>query len=205
MSAAGLAALKIAGASELWGSLGFRVDDHGRIALRNGALEFSDQGSGMLGLVVAGIELVPSDLEGVPLISGAAFPAVEHDNGAIDLDHIVLMTDSLERTSAAVEVALGLPLKRIRETGTVRQGFHRFTDEAGGRGCIIEIVEHARATHTALFGLVVNVGDLGALCERLGSDVISAPKPAVQPGRSIATVRSQFGLGVPVALMTPEP
>ncbi len=57
---------------------------------------------------------------------------------------------------------------------------------------------------TSLFGLVVNVVDLDAVCERWGKDVIGVPKPAVQPGRRIATVRSAAGLGVPVAFMTPD-
>ena len=48
-----------------------------------------------------------------------------------------------------------------------------------------------------------NVADLDGLCERLGPSVISPAKDAVQPGRRIATVRAEIGLGLPVALMTP--
>jgi hypothetical protein len=50
---------------------------------------------------------------------------------------------------------------------------------------------------------VLVVDDLDGLCERLGPAVISEPRPAVQPGRSIATVRSEVGLGVALAVMTP--
>jgi hypothetical protein len=49
---------------------------------------------------------------------------------------------------------------------------------------------------------VLIVDDLDAAHELLGDDRISAPKDAVQPGRRIATVRAEVGLGLPVALMT---
>jgi hypothetical protein len=52
------------------------------------------------------------------------------------------------------------------------------------------------------WGLVLIVDDIEAACSHLGPDVIGAPKPAVQPSRLIATVRSGAGLGVPLALMS---
>lgn len=52
------------------------------------------------------------------------------------------------------------------------------------------------------WGLVLIVDDLDAAHELLGADRISAPKDAVQPGRRIATIRTEVGLGMPVALMT---
>ena len=53
------------------------------------------------------------------------------------------------------------------------------------------------------FGLAVTVASLDAAYDRLGPDLLSPPKPAVQPGRSIATVRAAAGLQVALALMTP--
>jgi hypothetical protein len=47
------------------------------------------------------------------------------------------------------------------------------------------------------------VDDLEAAAERLG-DRLGRVKDAVQPGRRIATVRREAGLGVPLALMTPR-
>jgi hypothetical protein len=55
----------------------------------------------------------------------------------------------------------------------------------------------------SFWGFVWNVADLHEVCERLGPEVISLPKAAVQPGRFIATVRGSVGLGLPLALMTP--
>ena len=45
--------------------------------------------------------------------------------------------------------------------------------------------------------------DLDLACDHIGADRISPPKDAVQPGRRIATVRADVGVGVPLALMTP--
>ncbi len=45
---------------------------------------------------------------------------------------------------------------------------------------------------------------LDEVCERMGTDLIGTPIDAVQPGRRIATVREEAGLGLPLALMTPD-
>lgn len=126
---------------------------------------------------------------------------VEHGNGALGLDHVVVLTGSLERTSTALESATGAPLKRIRDLGSMRQGFHRI----GSGGLIVEIVERAEwgDEPAAFWGFVVNVIDLDATVAALGDELISAARDAVQPGRRIATVRRRFGLGVPLAFMSP--
>lgn len=197
-----LARVTVGGTPDAWSAVGFAVDEHGCIPFVNGALEFTGDGAGMLGIVVdgPGAEVLPADIEGISLSAGTGVAALDHPNGAFELDHIVIMTDSLERTSDAVAAALGLERRRIRETPQVRQAFHRFAD----RGCIIEIVERAGLERVGLWGLVVNVADLDAVIESQGSDRIGNAKTAVQPGRRIATFRSDAGLGVPVALMTPD-
>jgi hypothetical protein len=50
---------------------------------------------------------------------------------------------------------------------------------------------------------VVIVSDLDALAERFG-DLLSEIRPAVQPGRRIAPLRSKAGLGPAVAFMDPS-
>lgn len=119
-----------------------------------------------------------------------------HPVGALRVDHAVVFTDSLERTCAALVSATGCELKRVREAGGVRQGFHRLGE------VIAEVVESDRATCATYWGFVLEVADLDAACRLLGSDVIGQPRTAVQPGRRIATVRSAVGLGVPVALLS---
>ena len=201
-----LAGIGVPDAPEAWASLGCAVIDRS-VPFANGALLF-----GIDGLVIAtavpdlDTDLADLDigLEGVPLAVGAVVPAVTHESGLFELDHLVLLTASLERTSAEVQRVLGLEQRRVRETGTVRQAFHRFADAGGSRGCIVEVVESDRVERTTLMGVVVNVTDLFDLAERLGPDVMSAPKPAVQRGRYISTVRRDVGLGTAVALMTPD-
>jgi hypothetical protein len=56
----------------------------------------------------------------------------------------------------------------------------------------------------ALWGLVVVVADLDACARDLGP-LLGDARPAVQPGRRIATVRREAGLPVALALMTPQP
>ena len=139
------------------------------------------------------------------LVTEAVSPAtpvfVDHPSGAVGLDHVVVSTNDLDRTCSAIEGATGAPLRRVREVGAIRQGFHRL----GGGGLIVEVVEHAGLADgpASFWGLVVNVEDLDAAAARRGPDVIGDVKPAVQPGRQIATVREGVGLGLPVALMTP--
>jgi hypothetical protein len=191
-----LAGIGVPGGAAPWKAVGFTVVDDA-IAVANGALLL-----GAVGLVVADPPAA-ADLEGVPLAVGEVRSPVDHENGAFELDHVVVLTDSLERTSAAVEDTLGLECRRIRETPTVRQAFHRFDSSFGSRGCIIEVVERAGQGVTGLMGVVFNVADLGALADRCDDDVMSRPKDAVQPGRQIASFRRETGLPLPVALMTP--
>ncbi len=127
-------------------------------------------------------------------------PPSEHPLGIAGFDHVVINTSSLERTCGAIEAATGAPLKRVRDAGPgIRQGFHRLGE------VVVEVVESPRVTVqvAGFWGFVWNVHDLHDVCDRLGPDVISLPKAAVQPGRFIATVRAEVGLGLPLALMTP--
>lgn len=124
-----------------------------------------------------------------------------HPLGATAFDHVVVMTSSIERTCGEIERVTGEPLKRIREAGPVRQGFHRLGP------MIVEVVESDRVTsdQASFWGFVLNVDDLFEVADRLGADRLTMPKPAVQPGRHIASFRAGAGLGLPIALMTPHP
>ena len=127
----------------------------------------------------------------------------DHPLGASSLDHVVVLTPDLERTSAAIAEATGSDLRRIREFGSTRQGFHRM-GERGAGGLIVELVERPDipAGDATFWGVVLIVDDLDAACDSIGADRVSSPKDAVQPGRRIATLRTDIGLGLPVALMT---
>ncbi len=196
-----LASVVVGGDARAWAALGFTVDAAGAIAFANGAIEVEPGPPGAIALTVDASDAVTDVIGGVPLRFGTSVPAADHANGCFELDHVVIVTPSIDRTSAALADVLGLPQRRVRETATVRQAFHRFD----GRGCIIELVESARSVHAALWGLVVNTFDLDRFVELAGPDLVGEPKPAVQPGRRIATVRPAAGLGLPVAVMSPTP
>ncbi len=114
-----------------------------------------------------------------------------HPNGALGVDHVVALTPDFDRTAACLHAA-GIPFRRVRDAGGLRQGFRRLGP------VILEVVEAAAAPVSAWWGLTVTVPDL----DLVPGALISEPRSAVQPGRLIATVRTP---GTPLALITPDP
>ena len=120
----------------------------------------------------------------------------------VGVDHVVVLANDVRATCSEIEQQSGAPLKRVKESDRGVQGFHRWGS------VILEVVERRlvapsdSATTASYWGLVVVVDQIDEVATHLGPDVIGAPKPAVQPGRRIATVRSGAGLGVPLALMS---
>ncbi len=195
--------LVVGGSSEPWVRLGLTLVD-GAVPLFGTGIRFDpDAPPGIVRWALSGVAADVVDIDG--LVTEVVAPAppvlVEHTSGAIGLDHVVVTTNALDRTCATIEAATGAPLRRVREVGEIRQGFHRL----GGGGLIVEVVERAGLPDGPawFWGLVINVEDLDAAAALIGPDAIGAVTPAVQPGRQIATVRAELGLGVPVALMTP--
>lgn len=201
----------VAGSGDGWRSVGFDVSTNGLLSVLNGALAFtgSTDTPRFIGIGVEGGSLVDgANVEGVPVTRSPHVPPVHHPNGCFELDHLVMVTPNLDETSQHVTAVLGLRQLRVRETADVRQAFHRFADVthpdgSHTRGCILELVESATATSTALAGVVFNTSDLDAVVANYSRDVIGEAKPAVQEGRQIAAFREGAGLGVRVALMTP--
>jgi hypothetical protein len=111
-----------------------------------------------------------------------------------------VITGSLDRTCGAFADATSAPLKRVRELGDTRQGFHRI----GRGGLIVEVVERGEVGDDAasFWGVVINVSDLDAALDLAGPELVGPAKDAVQSGRRIATVRNEAGLGLPVAMMS---
>ena len=193
-----LAALRVPGVADPWRALGFTVVGD-VIGLANGALRL---GAERCSLELEAPGSGSTSVDGVHVTGGARPDAVAHTNGAVELDHIVIVSDSIERTSAALEDTLGLEQRRLRQTDTVRQAFHRFADAPDGtRGCIVEVVERADAVGAAIWGVVVIVDDLERAVAG-SSGLIGAPRQAVQPGRRIASVPRTAGLSVAVAVMS---
>jgi hypothetical protein len=200
-SDAQLVELAIRSEPAAWERVGFDVRD-GAIALGSTLVRPEGEGGGLLSWTLSGI--AGDDLDGLPTTVVDAPPEpparAEHPNGAVSIDHVVARTPALERTVAALERA-GLELRRTRDAGGgVRQGFLWVGDT------ILEVVEAPGIepdAPAAFWGLVVVVADLDRAAAVAG-DALGDARDAVQPGRRIATVRKDAGLGVPVAFMTPH-
>jgi catechol 2,3-dioxygenase-like lactoylglutathione lyase family enzyme len=212
-----IAELEIADEPERWSALGFAVA-RDRCAIGAVELRLVGRDAGR-GLVRWRLRELPSHdgdpgaeprLDGLPTARAAstvAAPAGSHPNGVTAIDHVVAISPDLDRTVAALQAA-GLDLRRVREqptpAGAPRQAFFRLGAE------ILEVVqepeeiaERAGGRDRAAFfwGIALRCADLDATVAGLGERV-SAIRPAVQPGRRIASVRRVAGLALPVALMT---
>jgi hypothetical protein len=169
-----------------WRRLGFAVQEDGsarvgEVRLVTGADELCVEATGLS-------EERPDGLAIVAATGDSSGSGASHPNGAVAVDHIVAFTDNLDRTSAALERA-GAPLRRRADP----MAFHRLGP------LVVEVVE--TGAHPGLWGFVVVVADLDACAGPL----VGTPRPAVQPGRRIATVRPEAGLPVALAFMTPQP
>src|SRR5690606_4744820 len=96
-----LAEVVVGGTPQPWAALGFKIEGD-RVAFTNGAVRAIGGPAGVHMLVVDGIDGALT-VDGIAVEPGRTGEAVEHPNGAFELDHVVITTDSLERTSGAVE------------------------------------------------------------------------------------------------------
>ena len=202
-----LVALHASGSPEPWQQLGIScVSDVCQLADVQLHLNSHSSGSELVSWTIDVGRAGQVDIDGIPttLVASSLDVAPTSAIGAqriVSLDHVVVNTDNLDRTTAAIERELGVPMRREREVGNgVVQRFHKLENT------IIEVVTgpHVSGVGASLWGMVVSVDDLFEWAESVGQDIVSPPKKATQPGRYIATVRSSAGVGVPFALMTPH-
>jgi hypothetical protein len=200
--------LFIAAAPDAWRNAGFTVHGElcevGSVRLRlegegprRGITRWSVRDAGSLEL--DGLETQASDR---PPAAGA-----EHPNGTVRIDHLVVISPDLDRTAAALRRA-GFDLRRVREAqtpgGSPRQAFFRMGE------LILEVVAAPQGAKIAadptgparLWGISFLATDLETPAAVLGEH-LGETRDAVQPGRSIATVRPAAGLGTAVAFMNP--
>jgi catechol 2,3-dioxygenase-like lactoylglutathione lyase family enzyme len=198
--------LEIADEPADWRALGFDVED-GACQVSTVRLRLVGKGPrrGILGWTLGEVE------------PGAA--AATHPNGVARIDHVVLLSPDLDRTVDELR-SQGFDLRRIREGetpgGSTRQAFFRLGEP------ILEVVQAPEGTPdpplprgrgqasvarnpdgpARLWGLAFRVEDMDATASALG-ELLGAPRAAVQPGREIATLRPEAGLGPAIAFMTP--
>jgi hypothetical protein len=202
--------ISLAEDSGRWERLGFTIDD-GAVQLGAVRLTFegADAGRGILGWSLRGA--ASSKLDGLPTVPwDLATPtaAPQHPNGVIAIDHVVAMSPQLDRSILALQSA-GLDLRRIREqptpAGAPRQAFFRLDT------VILEVVQEPtevidqRSTGAngpaRFWGMALLASDLDRTVAHL-AEYASEIRPAVQPGRRIATLRRTAGLTTPIALMS---
>jgi hypothetical protein len=217
--------LAVADAPEPWEKCGFAVEGDlcvvGEVRIRfvseedsRGLTGWSLHGTGSTDL--DGLLTSPSESNRTQLsphtgdncVRSSQVEPSAHPNGVTEIAHVVAISSDLDRTVAALEAA-GLDLRRVREeptpAGAPRQAFFRLG------ATILEVVqeppgatERAGGDRPAFFwGLAFVAPDLDRTVAYLGEDRVSGIRPAVQPGRQIATLRRSAGLSVPVALMSP--
>jgi hypothetical protein len=209
MSAVTIGEIELADDPERWETLGFRTAGRA-MQLGNVRLRFAgpEAGQGIIGWSLRAIE--NSDLDGLPTTRSelpSQAEVIEHPNGVLAIDHVVAMSPALDRTVKALHSA-GLDLRRIREqptpAGAPRQAFFRLG------AVILEVAQESQAVlersggadRPAYFwGLALLADDLDRVVDGLAQHA-SEIRPAVQPGRRIATLRRSAGLAVPVALMS---
>ena len=185
--------LEIADEPAAWSAAGFDVED-GVCAVSRVRLRLAGRGTkrGILGWTL-----------GDQPLEDAAAP---HPNGVVRVDHVVMLSPELDRTVAELE-AQGFDLRRRREGetpgGSTRQAFFRAGEP------ILEVVQAPEGTSVArdpggparLWGLAFGVEDMERTARELG-DLLGRPRDAVQPGRQIATLRPEAGLGPAIAFMS---
>jgi hypothetical protein len=147
--------------------------------------------------------------------------AAAHPNGSVALDHVVVATDDLERTTSAL-ATVGLVPRRtvVGAQGDDRVAFRFFLLGT----CVLEVIgatstaatsaglgagggAAAPGTTRAADGSAAFVG-LAFTTDRIDDlgDLAPAPRAAVQPGRRITTLDHRaLDISVPLALLSPRP
>jgi hypothetical protein len=203
-----LGGIAIGDEPDAWRAAGFAVDVTGGARVGTVRLDIAgrDAGPGLVSWTLAGPDDVDGDaattVDGVPTTL-ATWPdddpgPDEHPNGVVQLDHLVVMTPDLDRTTAALG-ALGIEPRRDREAGgSRRQRFFRLGE------AILELIgpaEPGGGGPARLWGLAFTVADLDATVRTLAGQ-LGEPKDAVQPGRRIVTLHAGDAVSVPVAFMS---
>jgi hypothetical protein len=182
---------------ESWEALGFTVADG--IAVVGGVrIRLSGTGGGIAGWSLRAVAIADVDLDGLrsSLSEAPPAPPATHPIGATAVDHVVALTPDFDRTVGKLRAA-GLDYRSSRDAG---KGFRQAFFVLGP--CLLELGGPAEGD-VRFWGLTLVVEDIDAAAERLG-ERLGQVKDAVQPGRRIATLRREAGLGVPLALMTPR-
>jgi hypothetical protein len=195
---------------DAWAGAGF-VLDGSSLRVGGSLLELGTGCRGNAGALcrwsLAGFE--PGEMDGLPTDFDGSVPEAdppEHPNTSIGVDHVVVFSSELERTIASFAES-GIECRRVREVpiaeDRTRQAFFRIG------ATIVEVIQvpadkAGPEGRSRFWGLAFAVADIDAAAELLGP-LAGRVRDAVQPGRRIAPIRREAGLGVSVALITRDP
>lgn len=203
--------LLVADPPSAWRKVGFTVeDDLCRIGSVRVRLVGRERGTGVVGWSLRGVgaehrQALTLGLDGLPTTVSQAPECVpaEHPLGVTQVDHVVLASPDLARTTSAL-AAIGLEPRRVRDTelggAPLRQVFYRLGE------VILELIGSPEPTGdgpATFWGLTHVVADVDRAAAMLGERA-GRVKDAVQPGRRIVTLRHRdLGISVATALMSP--
>lgn len=202
--------LQVGDDASAWAAAGFAVEDD---TCRIGTVAVRFTGSagprGVRSWSLAGVDGAPLErfvnAEGVATQAARASTDAEgkvHPLGVTRIDHLVLMTPNIARTTSSLE-ALGLDVRRVRDAelagSPVRQVFFRLGE------VILEVIGAPAGDGegpATFWGLTHTVRDIDGAAASLG-ERCGRVKDAVQPGRRITTVRTrELGISVATALIS---
>jgi hypothetical protein len=218
-----LTLLTVGDGPQPWQAAGFRVGvdppdgTNGTASLEVGNVRVQlvgDQGGrGLLGWGFEPTWTAPID--GLPVaappptrtVDGAVTGATSHPNGVTALDHVVVTSPDVERTTAALAAAGIQPRRTVRGARGDADLLYRFFLLGT---CVLELVGPATPagdapvtpagdTPARFAGLAFTTTAIDDLGGRAGP-----PRPAIQPGRRITTLRREVGISAPVAFLTPR-
>jgi hypothetical protein len=198
-----IASLDVADPPEVWAALGFALDDDGGVWMSGLRLRLGVGPKRISAWALRDYD-GPVDIDGLATAT-SKIPAQArpyHPNGVVTLDHLVVMTPDIVRTTATIEAA-GLELRRTRDTDQYGPPFRQTFFKLGE--VVLEVigpVDPRDDGPARFYGLAFTVGDLDETAAFLG-DRLHAAKDAVQPGRRIATLDRGAGSSIPIAFMSP--
>jgi hypothetical protein len=209
-----LVGLQVADPPEVWTTLGFHVVD-GRVAIGGVELELAtgESGGGVRGwrfdppwaAPIDGLAPLPTRTDRPAARASAAtgtsqaLAPAAHPNGTTALDHVVVTSPDVERTTAALVEAGIVPRRTVEGARGDHDVLYRFFLLGT---CVLELIGprtpdgEGPARFVGLAFTTTGLDDLGAIA--------GDPRPAVQAGRRIATVRKQAGSSVPIAFLSPR-
>lgn len=207
-----LAELEVGDEPDAWEAAGFTVGDDGTIRVGAVGIRLAghDGGRRIRSWTLRGVDPAVSSVDGiVTRASTEPDGAIDgdvpaHPNGVVAIDHVVLLSPDLARTTGALE-ALGVGLRRTRQIDESQYGFPAEQRFFRLGEPVLELVGASVPNGegpAGFFGLAFTVADLDALPSRFG-DALGRVKEAVQPGRRIATLRHKaLGMSVATAFMS---